>query len=234
MATYAFSDIHGMYKIWEQIRDYCKEDDKIYFLGDAIDRGKEGMKTMKEILADPRVIYLKGNHEQLMRDEIKDIWRTATEENLSLEEIQATFYYTSNWLRNGGSQTLKSALKMNWKQINELCDTIDKMPVVDMYTNTKGQDIILCHAGFSIYAPEISAWDMIWDRKHIAELWSNEEMEETDVIVHGHTPVINLHDEPYMIYKYCDGHKIDIDLGSYHTKTAALLNLDTLEAIYFF
>jgi hypothetical protein len=59
-------------------------------------------------------------------------------------------------------------------------------------------------------------------------------MEETDVIVHGHTPVINLHDEPYMIYKYCDGHKIDIDLGSYHTKTAALLNLDTLEAISFF
>ena len=32
--TYAFSDVHGVYNLWEQIRDYCDETDTIYFLGD--------------------------------------------------------------------------------------------------------------------------------------------------------------------------------------------------------
>lgn len=35
------------------------------------------------------------------------------------------------------------------------------------------------------------------------------------------------------IIKYCDGHKIDIDLGSVNSKRTALLDLDTLEPIYF-
>ena len=35
------------------------------------------------------------------------------------------------------------------------------------------------------------------------------------------------------IVTYCDGHKIDIDLGCFATKKIALLDLDTLEPIYF-
>ena len=36
------------------------------------------------------------------------------------------------------------------------------------------------------------------------------------------------------IYHYCDGHKIDIDLGSFRTGVACILNLDTFEAEYFY
>jgi hypothetical protein len=35
------------------------------------------------------------------------------------------------------------------------------------------------------------------------------------------------------IYKYCNGHKINIDLGSFSTHRTCLLNLDTFEPIYF-
>ena len=45
--TYAFTDVHGKYKLWEQIRDYCDETDTIYFLGDACDRDDDGLKIMK-------------------------------------------------------------------------------------------------------------------------------------------------------------------------------------------
>jgi hypothetical protein len=37
----------------------------------------------------------------------------------------------------------------------------------------------------------------------------------------------------FEIFKYCDGHKIDIDLGTFITHTACLFNLDTFEPIYF-
>ena len=66
--TYAFTDIHGNYNLWKQIKNFLRPEDKVYFLGDACDRGKDGFKIMKELLFDSRVIYLKGNHEQLMID----------------------------------------------------------------------------------------------------------------------------------------------------------------------
>ena len=57
------------------------------------------------------------------------------------------------------------------------------------------------------------------------------------LLVHGHTPVQHIlrdwDNQNPQILKYCDGHKIDIDLGSTISKTAALLDLETLEAIYF-
>ena len=39
--------------------------------------------------------------------------------------------------------------------------------------------------------------------------------------------------EDVNIVKYCNGHKIDIDLGSFATGRSALLDLDTLEVKYF-
>lgn len=31
--TYAITDLHGMWNLWEQISEYCDETDTIYFLG---------------------------------------------------------------------------------------------------------------------------------------------------------------------------------------------------------
>ena len=66
--TYAFTDLHGMYPLWEQIRDFCDESDKLIFLGDACDRGDDGLKIIKELLQDKRVTYIKGNHEDFLED----------------------------------------------------------------------------------------------------------------------------------------------------------------------
>lgn len=63
-----FTDIHGMYDLYRAIMDYCNEQDPeamIIFGGDACDRGKDGYKIMKELLDNPQVLYLKGNHEDL-------------------------------------------------------------------------------------------------------------------------------------------------------------------------
>ena len=38
---------------------------------------------------------------------------------------------------------------------------------------------------------------------------------------------------PFEIVRYCEDHKINIDLGSFITHTACLLNLDTWEVTYF-
>ena len=73
MAKYAFTDIHGNYNLWLAIKNYCKEDDEIFFLGDAIDRGPDGIKIMQELFKDKRVTYIIGNHEDMLLDYVKDI-----------------------------------------------------------------------------------------------------------------------------------------------------------------
>ena len=64
--TYAVSDLHGRYDLWEKIKSHLQENDVIYFLGDAIDRGPDGLKLMQELLTDKRVHYIIGNHEEMM------------------------------------------------------------------------------------------------------------------------------------------------------------------------
>ena len=75
MANYCFTDLHGMYNLWQQIRDYASPTDKLYFLGDAMDRGPHGIKILKELLADPRVVFIKGNHEDIFVSSAREYLR---------------------------------------------------------------------------------------------------------------------------------------------------------------
>ena len=64
--TYACSDIHGNLKLFKKLKEYLTSEDKIFFLGDATDRGSEGYEIMKAISRDVRFTYLKGNHEDML------------------------------------------------------------------------------------------------------------------------------------------------------------------------
>ena len=50
MSVYALSDLHGNLNIWKKIKEFLKPEDKVYFLGDAADRGDYGWEIIKEII----------------------------------------------------------------------------------------------------------------------------------------------------------------------------------------
>ena len=114
--------------------------------------------------------------------------------------------------------------------------------------------IYMCHAGRQPHTAEVQDMhngkadiptnNYLWDRFHIYDKkWCGK---DNEFCVHGHTPVqymierLNFMQQEYTqtngefsILRYCNGHKIDIDLGSFNSHIACLLNLDTLEPIYF-
>ena len=90
--TYAVADIHGQYNLWRQIIEYLDDTDTLYILGDCGDRGPDGWKIIKEALKDPRVIYIRGNHDQFLIDSWQDDWR-----------LDGLWYY------NGGYDTFEAA-----------------------------------------------------------------------------------------------------------------------------
>ena len=239
MSRYVSSDWHGVAEIADKILEYLKPEDELYFLGDAIDRGPNGMYIMHKLLQDPRVTYLKGNHEDLMLMCVPDF-------------IEGHFEYAVGWYQNGGEVTWKTLEKMDDRSKLWFCKKVYDMPERLDITNTKGQHIILSHAGCDPWIDDATArmWGIkdryIWDRKHIhssSEDFKQEEWKDTYVI-HGHTPVLTRHfcgDEDVILpgteevkaVHYADGHKICLDLYTVGTGRAVLFDLDTFEEIYF-
>ena len=91
----AFGDIHGCYQAFVTLLKNLNlsNDDTLVFLGDVVDRGPASMQVIDEILhlkESNQVIYIMGNHEEMMRDAISG---------------QGLF---NQWLRVGGQATIDS------------------------------------------------------------------------------------------------------------------------------
>ena len=68
MATYAVSDLHGHMDVFEKglERIGFSEADMLYVIGDAIDRGPDGIKILEYIKDHKNMDLLIGNHEFMM------------------------------------------------------------------------------------------------------------------------------------------------------------------------
>lgn len=233
MATYAFSDIHGNYNLWTAIKNYCKEDDTIYFLGDAIDRRPDGIKIMQEMFNDKRIIYIKGNHEDLLLSYIEIGIGTALKDRNESQLIKD----------NGSYDTVKDFQKLSYQEQKELKENIQNKTIIkDIYINKENKKIVLCHAGCNSnhINGEYPDRDYLWDRNHLqtkAKDWNKNYNDY--IVIHGHTPVqylsyfISDKSIKKKVYSYCGGHKIDIDMATFASNKIALINLDTFEIIYF-
>lgn len=217
--TYAFTDLHGMYDLWAQVRDYCDESDTLYFLGDAADRGDDGIKIMQELLKDKRVIYLMGNHEEFIASRENYLWRI-----------------------NGGKKSMVDFETLSLIDQEYLIKKISKLPYKLTYANKKNQQILLSHAGFTPGLEPKKITDYCWDRDHELDDWPKEEEYQSTFIVHGHTPAPYMqidYDIPVTLDKYeifepviyANGHKINLDLGSFVSKKISLFDLDELKIV---
>lgn len=225
--VYACSDLHGRLDLWEKISAYCDESDKIYFLGDAIDRGPDGVKLMYKLLADKRVTYLKGNHEDMFVEFGTDL-------------IEIPHHSISLWYQNGGASTIDAFEKLSFEAKESLIRKINVLPYTAEYINKNGLKIYMNHSGYIqsknvILSKEQEYHYILWSRKHF-----HRPVEEGSIMVHGHTPVEYMSrfckevpSDIYKIFKYDNNTKIDLDLSSAFTDIVALLDLDTLEPIYF-
>lgn len=236
--TYACSDLHGMYFLWKQISEYCDDTDTIYFLGDACDRGPDGVKIIMELLKDPRVKYLKGNHEDLLTLCVPYL-------------LEGHFEHYSQWVMNGGQPTWETLSKLSEESILYICRQLDKLPLSATYVNKQGQEIFLSHAGTDLnYTEEDyrlrgkASKYLIWDRDHIHYPHPEDEKFKNVYQVHGHTPVPYLEEKlliPFYnrprrlgVLSYCGGRKIGIDLGCFSTDKTALIDLDDLTNVKYF
>ena len=95
MRTLAIGDVHGCARQLDALLDAIQPaaDDHLVFLGDCVDRGPDSAAVLKRVLhlrRARRVTFVLGNHEQMM---------------LAARESHERL---TDWLVNGGDQTLRS------------------------------------------------------------------------------------------------------------------------------
>lgn len=224
--VFAVADLHGVYGLWVQIRNYLQRDDTLFILGDCADREEHGWQIIKEALTDPRVFYIRGNHDQFLLDAWRSEWRD-----------------TYLWFCNGGYETYDSVLQD--ENYEKYLIQLAKTKLYHCYENKNGQRIHLSHAGFTLMEnDEIpNSEDLLWDRYHIEDKckwWPK--TNPNDYVVHGHTfcashscfgLISTKLNRTKTVGRYCNGHKICIDGRSFLTNKIAMLDLDTLEETVF-
>lgn len=180
--VYVMSDIHGNSRrfrsILSQIR--LQPEDKLYILGDVIDRHGDGIRILRQIMAMPNAYMLLGNHEYMMLRALDEPYEPGDRPNLA----ECRFI----WYRNGGDVTHRY-----WKRIRktlraEVIDYLKALPL-NLSVTVGGRHFRLVHAAptelYGIYGdPSRSATHFaVWHR------WKNALPQLPDTtILFGHTP----------------------------------------------
>lgn len=236
MGVYAISDLHGNYKLWTKVKEWLKPSDKLFCLGDNIDRGNDGIKIVQDMRNRENTTILLGNHEDMLIDYLPY--------SIKHNEVPTL------WYRNGGAPTFDAIKKMSKEEQLDLLEFFRNCPKRIEFINDNKQTIILCHAGFTpgqeeaaqfLYRRGKAGEYLLWNRDHLSDIFTSidEFHNKNTYVVFGHTPVDylipekNLIDYGYRVHISAMGHKIDIDLGAAWSNQTCLLDLNTLKPIYF-
>lgn len=258
---FCFTDIHGNKTLFDAIMNFCKEQDdeaSIIFCGDACDRGPDGYSIMKELLDNPHVLYLKGNHEDMFVKaayEIKEKFNfTDSDEAAMRKVLTACRYFDYKYeniqlaLNNGGMTTL-----VEWIKDGMPMDFVERIDQLPLTFSTDTCDF--CHAA-GVYGTFKEVADAEYYEKEVNEyaynslLWSRTAFEygwaPNRIAIFGHTPIPYLLEdlevkwdenkeiEPYKYIGTFDpnfiGAKIDMDTGAAFTGIAYVLNVLTMKA----
>jgi serine/threonine protein phosphatase 1 len=216
--VYAVGDIHGradlLHEAIMRIDDDLERRPVKYavevYLGDYIDRGPDSKAVIDALavrLVERRAICLRGNHEALMEDFLRDPAALGP------------------WLQLGGLQTLASY----GIQLRSRTDT-----EIDLHRRFRSAfprthelfmlclrnyfccgDFLFVHAGIrpNVKIERQNLQDLLWIRQEFL----NSAQDHGSVIVHGHTPV------PYPDIRH---NRINIDTGAWRTGTLSCIAIE--------
>ena len=167
---YCISDIHGYYDLFCRLLDKIKfgGGDKLYVLGDMIDKGPDSVRLAKLLFSMPNVCCIAGNHEYDFLKYYRALMRQTEDYDRVLQELRDYF---------------PDGALLDW-------ETVDRFDLLPFYVET--DKFIGVHAGIPVKGGELlpvsqaTCEQLVYDRV----------FKEPDIlpqggkcILYGHTPV---------------------------------------------
>ena len=205
---FAVGDIHGSFDKLLSLMDLIDIDWKkeaLVFIGDYVDRGPQSKEVVDYLMdlgqRENGVIFLKGNHEQMLEDYVSGADRLS-------------------FLYNGGEATLESYLKGGNGTGEDLIPPahLDFFANLRLYHET--DDYIFVHGGLKpgISLDQQDQWDMLWIRDEFIA----SKFDFGKRVIFGHTPFR----EPLV-----QSNKIGIDTGAVYGNKLTCVELPALRFI---
>lgn len=228
--VYVLSDIHGQsrafFEMLEKIR--FSSEDKLFIIGDVVDRGPDGIQLLEYIREQPNMELLMGNHEDMFLRTMDD---------------EESWYET--WLFNGGGVTLASLMSFPKEEQEQCIEFVRKLPLYRMIT-VEGKRYLLVHAGIDAALGDseekLSEMDrdtLLWTRRE----FFNAVLSCPYTVIFGHTPTGALlyyagtlteeareQAAAFHITKW--DHRIAIDCGAAYGENLGCLRLNDQEEFY--
>ncbi len=161
MAVYTVSDLHGQYDLFMQGLEKIafSESDELYFIGDAIDRGPDGIKILTELMKNKNMHLILGNHEFMMLNAVDPDGR----KECNGPDADLWLYY------NGGISTFEQYGKLDIKMRRSLLQRLEHSYVIKTL-EVDGSKFCLTH---SYYREDLEntmyqemeyddVWDIVW------------------------------------------------------------------------
>lgn len=216
MNLFIVSDIHGMYKQFEEILKHWDKESLLVILGDMIDRGEYSYEVVQRVMElqkqyPDKVIVMKGNHEDML-----------------MYYIDGRMKDPTPFLVNGGSEMLRSFIKdLDEEAVEQNAEILKTKFAAEMEFLRNARsfyrkgNLLIAHAGFDSSLEdwqETNPQDFLWIRNHY------EKENKTGLIsIFGHTPTRNMHEIDDIWFSPC-GTYIGIDGGcAYGGQLNALL-----------
>lgn len=229
---YVMSDIHGEYERYlamlEQIA--FSQDDTLFVLGDAVDRGPEPIRLLQDMASRENVYLLKGNHEAMASYVLRrlnvEIAETNADSYIDAELMQAIM----EWQQNGGSTTMKKFRELSADEKLDLLDYIDDAPLYDI-VDADAKTFILLHSGLGNFVEgkrlsqytfeELACMRPDFERRYYKD--------PSIYIVSGHTPTPAVTSKAEIYHSH---NNILIDCGAAFGGKLACLCLNTMTEYY--
>ena len=226
MKTYCISDIHGHLENFIKFKESLNSDDKVFVLGDVIDKGENSIEILQYIMDDDRFTMILGNHEYMM-------WRYLIAEPASFEKEETA----SLWMDlNDGFNTFYQFEQLSREERNNIITFLASLSVSIPEVIVGERKYYLAHANpyvkndLDITGDVSEVENAVWER---IELKGEKPFEDKQVII-GHTCVQEYFDEcrpAYFTEDIKDAPIIDIDGGlayPFSNKKLIALCLDDL------
>ena len=200
MSTYVCGDVHGQKRLFDAVLERVgfSPDDELVVIGDAIDRGPDGIGILKFLMETPNAKCLLGNHELMMWTQYRCRGRS------------------SYWMnpQNGGIVTRREFESLSPDEREKILDFVEDM-YLQVEVELGGKKFLLSHSDF---VPERGtmkwretnsydeAFDVVWNSPW--RLWEyvpkEKYAEDGRFHVIGHVPAISLRENPNPTEAYVD------------------------------
>lgn len=240
--TYCCSDVHAHLDVFEEALKTLNPEDKLYVIGDVVDKGPDGVKVLQKIMETENCELLIGNHDLMMLDFLTELKKYEDDPEKAL---RFTIYSNIGdvWLDlNDGRRTYDAFCELEKEEQKKIIEYLKNTYVLKRI-EIGDKKFVLVHAVAENYGKEdVKTSDLLWGERYDWEsdfVWGRYNIPvEGYTVISGHTVVQHFHTTEALTMDYDGDLVIDIDCGlaarsEKLTSRLCILCLDDMSTQYF-